>query len=43
MKLHHSARVGLAQYGTALVQWYVMHSHERRLRGSMIDEEFEGY
>jgi hypothetical protein len=34
-------RVGLAQYGTVLVQWYVMHSHERRLPGSMTDDEFE--
>jgi hypothetical protein len=34
-------RVGLAQYGAILVQWYVMHSQERRLPGSMIDDEFE--
>jgi hypothetical protein len=34
-------RVGLAKYGAVLVQWYVMHSHERRLPGSMIDDEFE--
>jgi hypothetical protein len=33
--------VGLAHYGTARVQWYVMHSHECRLPGSMIDDEFE--
>jgi hypothetical protein len=32
--------VGLAHYGTALVQWYVVHSHERHLAGSMIDDEF---
>jgi hypothetical protein len=41
-QLQHWPRVGLAQYGTFLVQWYVMHSHERRLAGSMtIDDEFE--
>jgi hypothetical protein len=39
VKLQHWPRVGLAQYGTVLVQWYVMHSHERRLLGSMIDDE----
>jgi hypothetical protein len=33
--------LGLALYGTVLVQWYVVHSHERRLPGSMIDDEFE--
>jgi hypothetical protein len=33
--------VGLAHYGTVLVLWYVVHSHERRLAGSMIEEEFE--
>jgi hypothetical protein len=33
--------VGLAHYGTVLVQWYVMHSHERRLPDTMIDDEFE--
>jgi hypothetical protein len=38
VKLQHSPRVGLAQYGTVIVQWY---SHERRLPGSMIDDEFE--
>jgi hypothetical protein len=31
--------VGLAQYGTVLVQWYVVHSHERRLAEGMIDDE----
>jgi hypothetical protein len=31
--------VGLAQYVTVLVQWFVM--HERHLAGSMIDDEFE--
>jgi hypothetical protein len=42
VKLQHWPRVGLvAQYGTVLVQWYVMHSHERRLHGSMIDDEFQ--
>jgi hypothetical protein len=42
VKLQHCwPCVGLAQYGTALVQWYVMHSHERRLPGSMMDNEFE--
>jgi hypothetical protein len=25
----------------AFVQWYVIHSHERRLPGSMIDDELE--
>jgi hypothetical protein len=35
------ASCGLAQYGTVLVQWYVMHSHERCLPGSMIHDEFE--
>jgi hypothetical protein len=33
VKLQHWPRVGLAQYGTVLVQWYVMDSHERRLPG----------
>jgi hypothetical protein len=33
--------VGLAHYGTALVQWHVVHSHERCLAWSMIDNEFE--
>jgi hypothetical protein len=41
VKLQHWPRVGFAQYGTVLVQWYVMHSHERRLPGSIIDGEFE--
>jgi hypothetical protein len=41
VKLQHWPRVGLAQYGIVLVQWYVMHSHERRLPGSMIDDELE--
>jgi hypothetical protein len=41
VKLQHLPRVGLAQYGTVLVEWYVVHSHERRLPGSMIDDEFE--
>jgi hypothetical protein len=36
-----SGVLGLAEYGTVLVQWYVMHAHERRLPGSMIDDEFE--
>jgi hypothetical protein len=40
-RLGHWPRVGLAQYGTVIVQWYVMHSHERRLPGSMIDGELE--
>jgi hypothetical protein len=35
------ASCGLAHYGTVLGQWYVMHSHERRLPGSMIDDEFD--
>jgi hypothetical protein len=33
--------MGLAKYGTVPVQWYAMHPHERRLAGSMIDDEFE--
>jgi hypothetical protein len=33
--------VKLALYGTALVQWYVVHSHERHLAGSMIYDEFQ--
>jgi hypothetical protein len=33
--------VELAQYGTVLVQWYVVHSYEHRLAGSMIEDEFE--
>jgi hypothetical protein len=33
--------VGVAQYGTVLVEWYAVHSHERRLAGSIIDYEFE--
>jgi hypothetical protein len=33
--------VGLAQYGAVLVQCYVVRSQERRLAGSMIDDEFE--
>jgi hypothetical protein len=41
VKLQPLRRCGLAQYGTVLVQWYVVHSHERRLAGGMIDEEFE--
>jgi hypothetical protein len=41
VKLQHWPRVGLAQYGTVIVQWYVMHSNERRLPGSMIDDEIE--
>jgi hypothetical protein len=32
--------VGLAKYGTVLLQWYVVHSYERRLAGSMIDDNF---
>jgi hypothetical protein len=36
-----SIYVGLAQYGTVLMQWFVLHSHERRLAVSMIDDEFE--
>jgi hypothetical protein len=43
-KLRHWPRaldVGLAEYNTTLVQWCVVHSHERRLAGSMIDDEFE--
>jgi hypothetical protein len=31
--------VGLARYGMVVVQWYVMHSLERRLSVSMIDDE----
>jgi hypothetical protein len=41
VKVQHSPRAWLARYGTVLIQWYVMHSHERRLPGSMIDDEFE--
>jgi hypothetical protein len=33
--------VGLTHYGMVFVQWYVWHSHERRLAGSMNDDEFE--
>jgi hypothetical protein len=33
-------KMGLAQYGTTLGQWYVVHSLERLLDGSMIDDEF---
>jgi hypothetical protein len=35
------ASCGLEQYGTIPVQWSVMHSHERRVPGSMIDDELE--
>jgi hypothetical protein len=41
VKLQQWPRVELAHYGTVLVRWYVMHSHERRLPGSTIDDEFE--
>jgi hypothetical protein len=34
--------VGLTQYrDTVFVEWYVMHPHERRLPGGMIDDELE--
>jgi hypothetical protein len=33
--------VGLAQYGTVLGLWYVVHSNERRMAGSMIDDDLE--
>jgi hypothetical protein len=41
VKLKHWPRFGVAKYGTVIVQWYVVHSHKRRLAGSMIDNEFE--
>jgi hypothetical protein len=31
----------IARYGTVLAQWYVMHSYERHLPWSMIDDKFE--
>jgi hypothetical protein len=31
--------VGLAKYDTVLVQWYVIHSLERRLAGRIFDDE----
>jgi hypothetical protein len=44
VKLNIGLDVGLAQYGgTVILLWYVVHSHERRLAGSMIDDEFEAY
>jgi hypothetical protein len=30
---------GLAHYGTVLVQWYVVYSHERRLNMMKYDDE----
>jgi hypothetical protein len=35
------ASCGVSAIRYDLVQWHVMHSHERRLPGSMIDDEFE--
>jgi hypothetical protein len=33
--------VGLAHYGNVLVHWYVVHSHERCLTGSVFDDGFK--